>query len=464
MAYETIIHGGTLVYPDQCIRADLAISKQRIVAVGRQLTRLAGPRTTLIDARGCYVLPGLIDAHTHLDLGTGRGRTCDDFESGTRAAACGGVTTVIDFAHAEAGQSLLEGLAAWHAKAAGRACVDYAFHMAITDWPRQRRHVSRVIEQGVTTFKQYMIYAERGLRSDDAQVYEALELLRDLGALLLVHAESQELLDLFTRRCHTPEMMRRHGAYLHTLARPHVVETVAVERLISLASAARSAVYVVHVSTAESAALIRAARQAGWPILGETCPQYLVLTDQTLRRPDGHLYTCSPQPKTAADRRALWQALGDGTFDVVSTDSCSFSRKQKDAWRGDWTRLPMGMPGVETLLPLMYTLGVRRRRISINRLVELCCANPARLMGLAPQKGSLSAGADADVVIVPRTWTRVVDWRRLHGRCDWSPYQGLRLAGFPRDVLLRGAVVVRNHRFIGRPGGGQFVPRDLPRI
>ncbi len=463
MKLDTIIRGGRVVTAEETFRADVGIRGERIVALASGLARQAPPHTHVVDARGCWVIPGAIDAHVHLDLGTGRFRTSDDFVSGTRAAACGGVTTVIDFAHAERDESLQQGLDAWHAKAAGRACVDYAFHMAITNWDRQHREIRRVFEQGIPTFKQYMVYAERGLRSDDAAIFAALETLRDLGGRLLVHAESQDVLNLLIHRHHTRASMKRYGASLHARSRPHFVEAAAVERVIRWARATGGPAYVVHLSTAEGVDLVAAAQADGVDVLAETCPHFLVLDDSVFASPDGHLYATCPQVKKPADQRRLWRGLRDGTLCAVATDTCTFSRKQKDTWRGDWTRIPMGMPGVETLVPLVYTVGVRRRRLSIHQLVEKCCTGPARAMGLYPRKGTLRVGSDADLVIIHPARTRTVDWRRLESRCDWNPYQGWKLAGFARDTFCRGRRIVKNYQFIGEVGYGRFIPRTLER-
>ncbi len=463
MKLDTIIRGGRVVTAGETFRADVGIRNGRIVAIAEGLARGADPRTDIVDARGCWVIPGGIDAHVHLDLGAGRFRTSDDFTSGTRAAACGGVTTVIDFAHAEPGQGLRQGLDTWHAKAAGRACVDYAFHMAITAWDRQHREIKCIFEQGIPTFKQYMIYAERGLRSDDAAIFAALETLRDLGGRLLVHAESERILDMLIRRHHTRESMRRYGARLHARSRPSFVEAAAVERVIRWARATRGPAYIVHLSTAEGADLVAAARRDGVNVLAETCAHYLALDDRVFARPDGHLYATCPQVRKPADQRRLWRGLRDGTLCAIATDTCTFTRKQKDTWRGDWTRIPMGMPGVETLLPLVYTLGVRRRRLTMNQLVEKCCTGPARVMGLYPQKGTLRVGSDADLAIIHPTRTRTVDWRRLETNCDWNPYQGWKLAGFARDTFCRGRRIVKDYTFVGEVGYGRFVPRTLER-
>jgi len=461
MKLDTIIANGQLVTADGVVRADLGIRGEKIAAIGPRLAvRCRGAE--VIDARGRYVIPGGIDAHVHLDLPVAGTVTADDYESGTRMAACGGVTTVIDFATPELGESLQQALDNWHARAAGRACVDYAFHMSLTDLARQASEISRMIAAGVPTFKQYMIYP--GLQADDADIFRALELLRDAGGMLLVHAESPRVLDLLVARRHNRAEMRQHGARLHALTRPNFIEAEAVQRVLAWVRATQGPLFFVHLSTAEAVDLVEQARSDGLPVAAETCAHYLVLDDRVFARPDGHLYATCPQVKKPGDRRRLWAGLGEGTLGSVSTDTCSFTWRQKDRWGGDCTRLPMGRPGLETLRPIVYTHGVLRGRLSVVDFVRVCCTNPAQTMGLYPRKGDLRIGSDADVAIIHPTRRRRVDWQRLHSRCDWNPYQGMLLAGFPEHTLCRGQAVVRDGEFVGHSGYGRYLPRRRPRV
>ncbi|MBU0616634.1 MAG: dihydropyrimidinase, partial [Planctomycetes bacterium] len=430
MQFDTIIAGGRLVTADRVLRADLGVHGEKIVAIEPQLAQKHGAGARVIDARGRYVIPGGIDAHVHLDLPVGKTVSADDFDSGTRAAACGGVTTVIDFATPQRDETLQQALEKWHARADGKACVDYSFHMCITNWRKQKKGVRRIIDQGIPTFKQYMIYAERGLQSDDADIFEALETLRDLGGMLCVHAESGRVLDLLVARHHNAAEMRKHGAYLHALTRPNFIEAEAIERAIHWARVTGGPLFIVHVSTAEGAELVKRARNEGVNVLAETCAHYLALDDSVLAGKDGHLYATSPQVKKPRDQQRLWKGLKGGEICSVSTDTCTFTRKQKAAWKGDWTKIPMGMPGLETLLPIVYTHGVLKRRLTISQFVDKCCTAPARVMGLYPRKGTLRVGSDADIVVFHPTRKRKVDWRKMQTNCDWSPYQGWDLAGF----------------------------------
>ena len=435
---------------------DVAIAGETIAAVGPGLARSA---RRVIDASGKIVMPGALDVHVHLELPFCGTTSSDDWDSGTRAAACGGVTTVIDFAIPREGESLAGALANWSAKARAKACVDYAFHLAITDWDRHGPEMPAMVAAGCPTFKEFMIYAAEGWQADDRAIFSTLERCRDLGAMLLVHAESSRVLDELIARHHTPELMARHGARLHAMTRPDFIEAEAVARAVTWAEATGGRLYVVHMSTAKGAEIVRAAQKRGVPVLAETCAQYLVLDESVFDGPDGHLFACCPQVKTVADQDRLWRGLVDGDVAVVSTDTCTFTRSQKARWEGDWTQIPMGLPGVETLVPLLVTKGVRAGRITWERLVEVCCANPARSMGLYPRKGVIAPGSDADIAIIDPERTVAVDHATLQTNADWSPYQGWELAGFAEATFSRGRQVVEDYRFVGENGWGRWLAR-----
>jgi len=462
MQLDTVIRGGRIVSAAETTRADLGIHGERIVAIGSQLARTHGDGARIIDARGRYVLPGGVDAHVHLALPFCGTVSTDDYDSGTRAAACGGVTTVIDFAIPYGKETLQQAVDNWHARADGKACVDYSFHLAITDWQRQKKDVAKMIDRGIPTFKQFMIYAREGWQSDDAAIYEALETLRDLGGMLCVHAESSRVLDLLIERHHNRAEIKKHGVYLHTITRPHFIEVEAIERAIRWSKATGGRLFVVHMSTGEGADLVKRAQEEGVPVLAETCAQYLVLDESVFSGKDGHLYATCPQVKKPRDQKRLWAGLAAGEICSISTDSCTFNRKQKAMWKGDWTKIPMGMPGLETLLPIVYTHGVLKRRLTVNQFVEKCCTAPARIMGLYPRKGTLQVGSDADITIIHPTKKRKVDWRKMQTNCDWSPFQGWELAGFAEHAFCRGRQVVENYKFVGRNGHGRFIPRSNP--
>lgn len=461
MKFDTIITGGKLVSADYTTTADVGIRGEKIAAIGRGLETGGNSGAKIIDARGKYVIPGGIDVHVHLELPFCGTVSSDDYDSGTRAAACGGVTCVIDFAIPYGDESLQQAVDNWHARAEGKACVDYSFHCAITDWSRHGKEVRRIFDQGIATFKQFMIYEKEGWQADDGDMFCALEALRELGGMLLVHAESSRVLDRLIERHHNRAEMKKHGAYLHTVTRPNFVEAEAIERVIHWTRATKSKAFIVHMSTAEGADLIKRAREDGVDIVAETCAQYLVLDDSKFKGKEGHLFATCPQLKRPADQKRLWQGLRDGSVCSVSTDTCTFTTKQKAMWKGDFTKIPMGMPGLETLLPIVYTHGVRKRRMTVNQFVDKCCTTPAKLMGMFPQKGVLRVGSDADIAIIHPTKTRRVDWRKMQTNCDWSPFQGWSLAGFAEHTLCRGAQIVDNYKFVGENGYGRFVRRSL---
>lgn len=458
MALDTIIQGGKIVTESQVLEADVGIRGERIALIGRDLAA-THPGATLVDAAGRYVMPAGLDVHVHLALPFCGTISADDYDSGTRAAACGGVTTVIDFAIPYGEESLQEAVDNWHAKAEGKACVDYTFHVAITKWNRHSREIRSIFKQGYPTFKQFMIYESQGWQSDDAALFGALETLRDLGGLLLVHAESSRVLDLLIERRHNPADMKKHGAWLHAVTRPNFIESEAIERVIRWTRETGGRSFIVHMSTRQGTDLIKQAQHDGVNILAETCAQYLVLDESVFRQKDGHLYATCPQLKTPADQQRLWAGLRSGEVCNVSTDTCTFTRRQKAMWQGDFTKIPMGMPGLETLMPLVYTHGVLENRLSLNRFVDRLCTNPAKIMGLYPKKGTIAVGSDADITIIHPTKKRKVDYRKMQTNCDWSPFQGWELAGFAEHTFCRGAQIVRNYKFVGRNGFGKFLPR-----
>jgi len=459
MKLDTIIQGGRLVTAGETTEAELGICGEKIVAIGKDLAETQANGARVIDAKGRYVIPGGVDVHVHLDLPFCGTVSSDDYDSGTKAAACGGVTTLIDFAIPYGEETLQQAVDNWHARAQGRACVDYSFHLAITNWARQAQDVPQMIEQGIPTFKQFMIYEKEGWQSDDAAIFGALEMLRDVGGMLMVHAESSRVLDMLIDRHHNAREMKAHGAHLQTVTRPNFIEAEAIERAIRWTREARGRLYIVHMSTGEGADLVKRAQGDGVQVLAETCAQYLVLDDSLLAGKDGHLYATCPQVKKPQDQERLWQGLKNGEVCAVSTDTCTFTRKQKAMWEGDWTKIPMGMPGLETLLPIVYTHGVLRDRLTVNQFVAKCCTNPAKVMGLFPGKGTLAVGSDADLTIIHPTQKREVDFKKMETNCDWSPFQGWPLAGFAEHTFCRGRQIVENYKFVGQNGYGQFVPR-----
>jgi dihydropyrimidinase len=454
--FEKVVKNGTVVNGGGRVLADVAIEGERIAALG---LGLEGNET--FDARGMLVLPGGIDAHVHLELPFGGTVSADDFENGTKAAACGGVTTVIDFAMQPKGGSLLEAVAKRRAEADGKVCVDYGLHASITRWDRPTAaEFRRLVRDGIPTFKMFMIYRDEGWMADDAALFQALEAAKELGAQIAVHAESAALLDLLVGRLAADPGVRKLGAKAHAASRPPVVEWEAVQRALAFAEATGGRLYVVHTSTARGAWMVGEARDRGVDAFCETCPQYLLLEDSVFAGKNGHLFATCPQIKGKEDRDGLWEAIRHGAVHVLATDTCTFTTKQKALWKGDFRKIPFGLPGVETLLPLTWTAGVAEGRITAEHWVSLVAENPARIFGLHPRKGVVQPGADADLVVWDPEKKGAIRAKALQTNCDWSPFEGFETRGAPRLVFSRGRLVARDGKFTGAAGHGRFLKRD----
>ena len=456
MSFDKIIAGGTIVTPGGAQKADIGISGEKIAAIG---SNLVANSTQVIDADGHLVIPGVLDVHVHLALPFCGTVSADDYVTGTRAGARGGVTTLIDFAIPFEGDSLGDAADNWHEKARGKSLIDYTFHICITRWDEHKDQIEGMIERGFSTFKEFMIYESEGWQSDDRALFGTLEKMKEFGTMLLVHAESARVLDELIERHHTPELMEKHGAMLHPMTRPNFIEAEAIQRAVMWSEITGGQLYIVHMSTGEGADIVKDAQMRGVPVLAETCAQYLVLDDSVFEREDGHLFACCPQVKKQKDIQRLWKGMRSGEVSVVSTDTCTFSRKQKAMWEGDFTRIPMGLPGLETLLPILYTHGVRYGRISIEEMCRKLSTNPAQIMGLYPRKGAIQVGADADMAIIHPTHEIKVDPAAMETNADWSPYDGWSLAGFARTTLSRGEIIVDDYKIVGEPGRGQWLPR-----
>jgi dihydropyrimidinase len=461
MTADLLIKGGAVASGRGCARRDVFVSGGRIAAVRKPAPGASARR--IIDARGLLVLPGIIDAHAHFRLRLGPGKyTSDDFTSGSAAAACGGVTTFLDYTGQGPGESPAAGLKARIKEAAGRCYTDFSFHCMLTGWSRMRAPeaaMAAAVRAGAPTFKMFTAYGARGLMAGDHELSQAFAAARRLGALICVHAENGPVIDFLA-----DILAPAAGIMALPLSRPPFTETEAVGRTVRLAAAAGAPVYFVHQSAAGSASVIAAARKAGFKVLGETCPQYLALDESLFRKKDGHLYSCCPPIRTKADNALLWKAVREGRLQVVATDNCSFTRAQKDAWKGDVRRLPMGLPGAQTLLAAVYTCGVKAGKISLGKLVQTLCENPARIMGLK-SKGFIRPGFDADLALVDPACAVKADWRRFQHKTNYSPWQGKSLYGFPRYTVLRGEVIAEAGELTSpRKFGGRFLRRARPEI
>ena len=447
-----------MVTPQGTSVVDIGIVGEKIAAIGPGLDD--SPRAKIVDAAGHHVIPGVLDVHVHLELPFCGTVSSDDYRTGTRAGARGGVTTLIDFAIPYANESLSDAADNWMARAEGKSLIDYTFHICITRYNEHRDQIKGMVDRGFTTFKEFMIYESEGWQSDDRALFGTLEKMKEYGTMLLVHAESSRVLDELIERHHTPELMKQHGARLHRMTRPNFIESEAIQRVVTWSEATGGRLYIVHMSTAEGADIVKAAQSRGVPVVAETCAQYLVLDDSVFDREDGHLFACCPQLKKPADSERLWEGLKSGEVSVISTDTCTFTREQKAMWEGDWTKIPMGMPGLETLMPVTYTHGVLKNRLTLEEMVAKLSTNPAKIMGLYPRKGAIEVGADADLAIIHPASTMKVDCETMETNADWSPFNGWDLAGFSRTTLSRGDVIVDNYDVVGKEGRGKWLPRS----
>jgi dihydropyrimidinase len=447
-----LVRGGTLVTPEGTLEADLLVQGERIKAIGHGLP--VADDTVVVDAEGCYVLPGVIDAHTHIALDTGIYQTPDNWFIGTRAAACGGVTTVVDFATQFPEQSLREAVEA-RLEETREAVVDYAFHVMVTDLPPGREgELADLIELGTPSVKLYTTYRPN-YYADDATILRLMATCADLGLLPLVHCENDALVTAQTEALITAGEI---GWRNHPHARPALAEQEAVQRVLFLAEAAGCPVHIVHCSTGRSVALVAEARDAGQVATCETCPQYLLLDNLVYEGPEPWRYILQPPLRGPEEPDRLWALVEGGAVDLIATDHCDYAKGQKIA-QDDFTQTAGGLPGMETLLPLMYTYGVDEGRLTIPQLVGLLSANPARVWGLWPRKGALLPGSDADVVLYDPQPEGIIAAENLHHLAGYTPYEGLRVRGQVRATISRGQVVYREGRFVGRKGRGHFVPR-----
>jgi dihydropyrimidinase len=455
---RTLITNGHVVTATDDYMGDILIDDEQITALGGPGSFAAVQCDAVIDARGKYVFPGAIDVHTHMELPLPTTVASDDFETGTIAAACGGTTTILDFANQQRGHSLAEALQAWHRKADGKAVIDYGFHMTITDLAAAPEEaMDEMVSAGLTTFKLLMAYPNTFM-VDDETIYRVLRRSARLGGLVMVHAENGIAIDFIVREA----VAAGHIAPLyHAMTRPAMLEGEAAQRAITLATLTEAPLYVVHVSCAPALQAVAAARVKGLPVWGETCPQYLYLDDSCYTRPgfEGARFVCTPPMRSDADQEALWLGLQRRELQVVSTDHAAFNFKgQKEMGLHDFTKIPNGLPGVEHRVMLMYD-AVRIGRLDIHHFVDLVSTMPAKLFGLFPRKGTIIPGSDADLLIFDPQHELTISAANQHQRVDYTPYEGMQVQGVPDTVLLRGRVIVKEGQYIGGTGGGQFLAR-----
>ncbi|MDX2102189.1 MAG: dihydropyrimidinase [Alphaproteobacteria bacterium] len=460
MGYDLVVKGGRIATAADLFEADIGVRGGRIVAIGEDLG--LGDRT--IDARGRLITPGGIDAHAHIEQISSTGVwTADDWFTATRSAACGGTTVVMPFAAQHKGDSIRQVVADYHDRAGPKACIDYGFHMIISD-PRPEivdDELPELIRKGYTSFKIYLTYD--ALKLNDREVLEVYALARREGAFVMVHAENHDSIAFLAQKL----LAAGHKApKFHAVSRPQAVEREATHRAITLAELVDQPVLIVHVSGAEAFDQIRWAQARGLRIYAETCPQYLFLCAEDLDQPgiEGAKCMCSPPPREKANQPAVWRAIANGVAQVFSSDHAPYRFGDADGKQKalqDFKKVPNGVPGLELRMPLLFSEGVGKGRIDIHTFVAVTATNPARLYGLSPRKGSIAVGADADLVIWDPDRAVTVSHSLLHDAMDYTPYEGMQLTGWPIETLCRGVTVAKEMEFVGQAGFGQFHCRPL---
>jgi dihydropyrimidinase len=452
---RTLIKGGTVVTATETLNADVLIEDEKVSAIALNLDVEAD---TVIDAENRYVMPGGVDPHTHMDLPFGGSFCSDDFSTGTRAAAFGGTTTIVDFALQDAGEGLRQGLDRWFEKAQ-KAQTDYGFHMIVREVNDQvLGEMDELVGEGITSFKLFMAYPGVFML-DDASIFRAMQRAADSGALIMMHAENGGPIDILVQQ-YLEE--GKTDPINHGLTRPAAMEGEAVHRVFKLAELAGTPAYIVHLSSRDALNAVREARDRGLPAFAETCPQYLYLSLDDLARPgfEGAKFVCSPPLRPKDHQEDLWAGLVQGDLQIVATDHAPFNYKgQKELGQGNFAKIPNGLPSVEDRFTLLFQ-GVHEGRIGLNRFVELVATAPAKMFGLYPRKGTIAPGSEADIVVFDPHHERVISAKTHHMNVDYSCFEGMEVRGLPEIVLQRGKVLVEKGEWHGKEGDGKFVRRS----
>jgi dihydropyrimidinase len=454
---SVLIKRGRVVTAADDYVGDVFVEDERISLIGESLD-VQADRT--IDATGKYVLPGCVDPHTHLDMPFGGTVTIDDVESGQASAAFGGTTCHVDFIIQPQGQTFAAALEEWKSKADGKQVIDMGYHMAVTDLKDggTLEELATLPDQGITSYKLFMAY-KGALMVDDETLFRTMQVAAETGALVMVHAENGDAIDVLVKEALAAG--NTEPKY-HALTRPPETEGEATNRAIQLSRVAGSPLYVVHVSCREAVEPIAIAREKGWNVHGETCTQYFFVDYTFLERPnfEGAKFVYTPPPRPKQNQDVLWNAVRTDTLSVISTDHCAFLWDgQKTMGRDDFSKIPNGGPGLENRLHMIHEFGVRAGRITLNRMVELLCTNPAKLFGLYPRKGTIAVGSDADIVVFDPNRKHAISASTHHSKSDYNLFEGTEVTGTPEVVLLRGNVLVENDELVAQPGIGQFVAR-----
>jgi dihydropyrimidinase len=451
---DLIIKNGTITTACDTYIADIGIKDGKIVTIGKHL-EFAGAE--VVDATGKYVLPGGVDAHTHLEMPFGGTVSADDYFAGTRAAACGGVTTIFDFVIQRKGQGIIEAVQGRRALCAPKAAIDYAFHVALTDLTEDvLEEFPAAADYGVPSFKFFMVYKKEGMMMGDAAIIQGLEKGKEFGITVGVHAENPDAIDMLIERFLAEG---KTSAKYHYESRPEWVEAEADIRAIHWAKSLNAPLYIVHLANKEGMDEVTRAHDEGFTIWAETCPQYLYFTKDVYDRPDGRNFVCSPPMKGQESQDALWAGIKRGDIFTVATDHCPFNTAEKDWGKDDFTKIPNGCMGTENLYPFMFSEGFKKRGLSLNRVVELVSTNPAKIFGCFPQKGTIAVGSDADIVIFDSNKKVTITKNLMHSDCDYTIWEGVEMDGYPVMTFSRGRKVFENGVFLGEKGWGKFVKR-----
>ena len=454
-----LLKNGTVVSGDLSVREDVLIDGETIVKTGQNLEE---EDAQVIDVSGKLLFQGFIDGHTHFDLEVAGTVTADDFETGTKAAIAGGTTLVIDYASQDkGGHTLKEGLEKWHKKADGKCSCDYSFHMSIVEWNEEtEKEIQNMIDEGITSFKLYMTYP--AMIVNDCDLYKIIKKLNDYGCFAGVHCENAGVIDALIAKA---KKEGRFGPENHPLVRPDIMEAEAVHRLLVIADAADAPVMIVHLTNQKAFEEVMRARMNGQKVYAETCPQYLLLDDRVYSRPDfeGAKYVCAPPIRKKADQDCLWKALANGEIQTVATDQCSFTMEQKALGKEDFTKIPGGLPGVQTRGTLLYTYGVRTGKITQEQMCRLLSENAAKLYGVYPQKGVIREGSDADIVVFDPERESVISAKTHLYHTDNNPYEGFKLHGDIDRVFLRGMPVVKDGKVVLEKAG-KYIKRGKKQL
>ena len=460
---DLIVKNAKACTSSDIFECDIGIKNEQIVLLEKNITQ---PSKTTYDAKGRYVLPGGIDGHCHIDQPMKDGSVCaDNFETGTKSAVFGGTTTVIPFAVQYKGDSLRKVIDDYHKKANGNCYSDYAFHTIIADANKKilNQELPAIIKDGYSHFKIYMTYDD--LKLNDREILDVLSIANKEKAVVMIHAENHECISWLTEKLESEG--KTHTKY-HSNARPDIVEAEATNRAISLSRLTNTPILFVHISSKEAIDAIRSAQSKGFKILAETCPQYLFLTKDKLDQEDfeGAKFVCSPPPRTKEDQKEVWKAIQNGTFDVFSSDHCPFyfkGKKGKDLMgtNASFSKIPNGCPGLETRLALLFSEGVLKNKISVNKFVEITSSKPAKIYGLYPKKGSILVGADADLVVWDSNLKKIIKNQDLNHSVDYTPYENMEVTAWPNTVISRGSIIVEEGKLKIKKGHGQFLKSEI---